>query len=66
MSDTEQNIETGEEMNYTNILIVGVLILIIFLLIWYFSSGDVSYSPLDTSFDSAKIFDVSTAFDIVS
>jgi hypothetical protein len=61
MSDNE---ETDIEFDFTLVLVIVGILLIIFLL-WVFSSTDVSYSPVFSE-NVPTNYDISTAFDIVS
>mgnify|MGYP001377998864 CR=1 FL=1 len=62
MSDNE---ETDIEFDFTLVLVIVGIFLIIFLL-WFFSSTDVSYSPVFSENVIPAGYDISTAFDIVS
>lgn len=61
MSDNE---ETDIEFDFTLVLLIVGILLIIFLL-WFFSNTDVSYSPVFSK-NVPTNYDISTAFDIVS
>lgn len=61
MSDNE---ETDIEFDFTPVLVIVGILLIIFLL-WFFYSTDVSYSP-GFSENVPTNYDISTAFDSVS
>lgn len=66
MSDSPETKEEYDiELDYAPIIAAIGIIVIVLLMLWFFKSEDISYSPI-SPVPIPTDYDISTAFDIVS